>query len=68
MVRKAEVELQAEMAAGAPLHVTLSDHQQRGRRVMIIGDVHGCCDELELLLERHSRPTDTLILAGDLVK
>ena len=33
----------------APRHATLSEQQQR-RRVMIIGDVHGCCDELRELL------------------
>eukprot|EP00960_Hanusia_phi_P041978 755248-Hanusia_phi.AAC.1 len=37
-------------------------------RVMIVGDVHGCCDELEDLLRLHHREGDLLILAGDLVR
>ncbi|EKX46004.1 hypothetical protein GUITHDRAFT_56118, partial [Guillardia theta CCMP2712] len=36
-------------------------------RVMIVGDVHGCCDELEELLRLHHKEGDLLILAGDLV-
>ena len=55
-----------ELAADAPRHVTLSDVQQR-RRVVIVGDIHGCCAEFRELLDAHVRPGDTLILAGDLV-
>ena len=50
----------------APRHVTLTDAQQASR-VMVVGDVHGCCDELCELLAEHQRPGDTVILAGDLV-
>ena len=47
-------------------HVTLP-RDQHGQRVLIVGDVHGCCDELRALLRLHRRPGDTIILAGDLV-
>jgi serine/threonine protein phosphatase 1 len=37
-------------------------------RLIIIGDIHGCADELEALLNRLSpRQTDTLVAVGDLV-
>ena len=38
-------------------------------RVIVLGDVHGCLDELEALLHKvdYVRGNDTLILAGDLV-
>jgi hypothetical protein len=50
----------------APRHVVLDEKAQR-TRVLIIGDIHGCCDEFRLLLERYHQPGDTVILAGDLV-
>ena len=38
-------------------------------RYVIIADIHGCLDEMQLLLQeaRFDREKDTLILAGDLV-
>eukprot|EP00656_Telonema_subtile_P020091 TRINITY_DN21259_c0_g1_i1.p1 TRINITY_DN21259_c0_g1~~TRINITY_DN21259_c0_g1_i1.p1 ORF type:complete len:279 (+),score=54.38 TRINITY_DN21259_c0_g1_i1:592-1428(+) len=48
----------------AAAHVSVVDP---GSRVMIVGDIHGCCDEFRQLLKKHHRRTDTLILAGDLV-
>ena len=38
-------------------------------RVIIVGDVHGCCRELLMLLEKcqFQQSTDALILVGDLV-
>jgi predicted phosphodiesterase len=56
----------AEFIVG-PRHVQLTAAQQTGRRVVIVGDIHGCCDEFVDLLEQHTRPSDTIILAGDLV-
>ena len=56
----------ALVRADVPVHVVLDDDAQR-RRVIIVGDIHGCCDELRELLELHCLPDDTVILAGDLV-
>ena len=50
----------------ADRHVLLDEQRQR-RRVMIVGDIHGCCDELQELLDSYGHPDDTLILVGDLV-
>ncbi|CAH0488776.1 unnamed protein product [Peronospora farinosa] len=38
-------------------------------RVLVIGDVHGCYDELQLLLQvcQYSSPNDRLVFVGDLV-
>lgn len=38
-------------------------------RTLIVGDVHGCCGELEMLLEHvgFTEGTDRLVLVGDLV-
>jgi hypothetical protein len=46
-----------------PRHVTVP----AAGRVLIVGDVHGCCDELDQLLQTHHQPGDTVILAGDIV-
>jgi len=50
-----------------PRHITLnpSEHQ----RVLIVGDIHGCCDEFKEMLRilKHRKDQDILILAGDLV-
>ena len=55
---------------GAPStrHLVLSGGNSESR-VIIVGDVHGCFDELKLLLEKcaHDEATDTLIFVGDLV-
>ena len=34
---------------------------------MIVGDIHGCCDEFRELLDSHRRPGDVVILVGDMV-
>lgn len=40
----------------------------KGQRVFVVGDVHGCVDELEALLQLAAvGPDDVLVLAGDLV-
>ena len=56
------------MDAAAPRHITLPADAER-RRTVIVGDVHGCYDELCLLLDRvgFQPGEDSLILAGDLV-
>jgi predicted phosphodiesterase len=36
-------------------------------RVLIVGDIHGCCDEFRKLIAQYWRKDDVLILAGDLV-
>lgn len=44
------------------------DSVRPGDRVIFIGDVHGCAEELELLLKTVSYvPSDRLVLVGDLV-
>lgn len=37
-----------------------------GRRVVIIGDVHGCLEDLHLLLENVAEPNDLIICTGDI--
>jgi hypothetical protein len=57
---------------GTPLpkvmHQTLSDKEVRSR-LIVVGDVHGCFDELRMLLEMcaYSSVQDSLIFVGDLV-
>ncbi len=37
-------------------------------RLIVVGDVHGCCDELDLLLkECNATEHDNVVLVGDLV-
>jgi hypothetical protein len=50
----------------APRHVTLPEDLQR-RRLLIVGDIHGCADEFRELLAAERRPQDVVILVGDLV-
>jgi hypothetical protein len=49
------------------LHTTLSDPRELSR-VIIVGDVHGCLDELNALLGacEYTEERDTVILVGDL--
>jgi hypothetical protein len=63
MPRDEEFEL---LDVSAPKHVTLTAHQQ-SQRMMIIGDVHGCCDELRELIREHGRVGDLIIFVGDIV-
>jgi bis(5'-nucleosyl)-tetraphosphatase (symmetrical) len=52
----------------AAQHIVLPEEEER-KRIIIIGDVHGCYDELCQLLEKAQFESgkDTLILAGDFV-
>ena len=54
------------MDPAAPRHAVLSEEAQR-KRILIVGDLHGCADEFRELLAMHRHPDDTLILVGDLV-
>ncbi|KAL6766805.1 hypothetical protein ACKKBG_A37415 [Auxenochlorella protothecoides x Auxenochlorella symbiontica] len=49
------------------IHDRLSLSQTVGRRVVVIGDVHGCASELDRLLAALARPDDLLVVVGDLV-
>jgi predicted phosphodiesterase len=53
----------------ADLHRVLPENALGDGRVIIIGDVHGCMDELTDLLEEvgYTEENDTVILVGDLV-
>eukprot|EP00747_Dinoflagellata_sp_TGD_P028990 gnl/TRDRNA2_/TRDRNA2_133620_c0_seq1.p1 gnl/TRDRNA2_/TRDRNA2_133620_c0~~gnl/TRDRNA2_/TRDRNA2_133620_c0_seq1.p1 ORF type:complete len:289 (+),score=44.35 gnl/TRDRNA2_/TRDRNA2_133620_c0_seq1:8-874(+) len=53
-----------------PHRVLRRDEVCRGGRIFIVGDVHGCIDELHQLLDREAFDAcsgDTLVLVGDLV-
>ncbi len=58
---------------GLPLpkvfHVTLTEDDIGDRRVLVVGDVHGCLDELKELLEKADANTQntTIILCGDII-
>ena len=51
------------------IHATVEVEDMLPGRLIVIGDVHGCLDELHELLDRveYSQGNDTLIFAGDLV-
>lgn len=53
----------------AKAHVTLAASATKGKRVLFIGDVHGCLDELEELLRKCSYTEEgtVVIFVGDLV-
>lgn len=49
-------------------HAVLTEKQLRHGRLFIVGDVHGCFDELvELLDQNNVGSDDHLIMVGDLV-
>ncbi|GAQ84639.1 hypothetical protein KFL_001980220 [Klebsormidium nitens] len=52
-----------------PIHAELTPQEVAGRRIILVGDVHGCYDELVLLLDQECRrqPDDVVIFVGDLV-
>lgn len=52
------------------LHHTLTEEDIAGRTLVVVGDVHGCCDEFEELLEKCNGLDSSqtcLIVVGDLV-
>lgn len=51
-------------------HAVLPAATTQGRRVIIVGDVHGCVDELRTLLAKcgYRKGTDVVVLVGDLVR
>lgn len=53
----------------AHLDVALIPTKHNGRRLIVIGDVHGCLEELKHLLKKSNfdRATDHIIFVGDLV-
>lgn len=57
-----------EDSKAANKHITLTQ-QDLKQRVIIIGDIHGCLDELKLILERaeYDASNMTVVLVGDLV-
>ena len=50
-----------------PCRVVVVDAQQLKERVLIVGDVHGCLEELKALLEKanYQDGKTTVVLAGD---
>lgn len=50
-------------------HVSLNQEDYRGKRVFMVGDVHGCHDELLTLLERADalQPDVQVVFVGDLI-
>ena len=52
-----------------PVHDRLPEHLTRGRRVLVVGDIHGCYDELQVgagraLASAARRPVTCWVLAG----
>lgn len=50
-------------------HQVLEARKTQGKRVIIIGDVHGCIDEFDRLLAklRYDKGKDLVVLVGDIV-
>ncbi len=48
----------------SPRHISIPEHNGK---ILIVGDIHGCIEEFQELLDLHWSPEDVLILAGDLV-
>ena len=45
----------AGLALPSPVHAVLEERQLRPGRMIVIGDVHGCPDELQELLDKWAR-------------
>lgn len=54
---------------GVPLPFCIHQKIDTDKRTIIVGDIHGCFDELQALLEMSlwNQETDQLILVGDLM-
>ena len=52
-----------------PVHKVISAHQLKAGRLILIGDIHGCFDELCSLLQsvRYDPQQDNLVFVGDIV-
>ena len=50
-------------------HITLNQHVTRDKRIIIVGDIHGCAEQLEALLLKtnYRSDSDVLISVGDIV-
>ena len=50
-------------------HCVISDGELAGRRLFIVGDVHGCLDEFQMLLNKATVTADNtlIVCCGDLV-
>lgn len=55
--------------ANKPEHGKTKQPQDINPRVIVVGDVHGCLDELQALLEKaeYDKERDSVVLVGDLV-
>ena len=51
------------------IHAELSPEQLGEQRVICVGDVHGCADELETLLRKcqYNKENDILVFNGDII-
>ena len=51
------------------IHAKISAEQLRNGRVIMVGDVHGCCDELRALLHQCNfrQGSDVLVFNGDMI-
>eukprot|EP00199_Chlamydomonas_sp_CCMP681_P001670 CAMPEP_0119112928 /NCGR_PEP_ID=MMETSP1180-20130426/42235_1 /TAXON_ID=3052 ORGANISM="Chlamydomonas cf sp, Strain CCMP681" /NCGR_SAMPLE_ID=MMETSP1180 /ASSEMBLY_ACC=CAM_ASM_000741 /LENGTH=361 /DNA_ID=CAMNT_0007100711 /DNA_START=28 /DNA_END=1113 /DNA_ORIENTATION=+ len=51
------------------VHQVLRHQNMKPGRLVVVGDVHGCCEELKMLLKKldYLPDTDNLIFVGDLV-
>jgi len=60
---------QSEIPVPAVSHCVISDDELDGRRLLIVGDIHGCLDEFQTLLSEANVTADNtlVICCGDLV-
>ncbi|RDD38036.1 Bis(5'-nucleosyl)-tetraphosphatase, symmetrical [Trichoplax sp. H2] len=51
------------------IHITLDEEETRNKRILIIGDVHGCLQELKQLLTLAGayQPNTCIVFTGDLI-